>query len=218
MVAAGPDPADADTAGPDAAGAAGRTPSSGVWSRMQPDTLGRMTMSKIASPTPVAGSAVTRIPRGEPPLCDRRSVTLLFLAAASLLAGCGDDEEATLPPEVQEIHRNRALWISVAPADYEYEFRWECACPPSDTLLVRITVVSDTVAGVVDAGTGVPVADPEDRPYRTIDGLFDWLLEAHARDPSSYLAEYDAAWGHPVAAAAGPTGEREGFEVADFLP
>ena len=143
----------------------------------------------------------------------------MIVAGAAIHLGCGDDDGTSpIPPELQELNRNRATWISVAPADYDYRFQWSCTCPPADTTLVRITVVADAVATVVDAVTETPVPDPDDRPYRTIDGLFDWLVEAYARSPGAFVVQYDGVWGYPVLAEVGPGTLAEGFEVSRFRP
>jgi len=128
-----------------------------------------------------------------------RAVTLV---ATGLVALACDSSRIAAPHALNQLARAEALWHARSFADYRYEIRTLCFCPPEITTWVRVTVAG----GVVVAAEQV---DPNPLPvtilsyWQPIDSVFARLRRT-ITDPGSresyesITAEYDVTLGYPV--------------------
>lgn len=132
----------------------------------------------------------------------RSGIPALVLAGVLQAPGC-DGSRPVAPWDIGRLNQAEALWQGRAFADYTYEIRTSCFCPPEITNWVRVTVQGGAVvaAEAVDPGTGFPVTTLAF--WQPIDSLFARLrLVVSSRDSwtfyQSVTAAYDATLGYPV--------------------
>lgn len=120
------------------------------------------------------------------------------IAALALLlatAGCG-----TTGPNSDlrsQIEQNRALWMQLGPASYQYGVQRLCFCGPDAIGPVRVTVENGAVVSRVYADSDEPVAANLASLFPTVDGLFDVLVDAMDRDAAQIDVTWDSATGLP---------------------
>ena len=112
------------------------------------------------------------------------------LTAALLLAACGGD--STTAP-ANHLGEQRALWASQGLTDYTFDVVRICYC--QFVADVRVTVKDGVITGVTELASEV-ARDPE--LFRTIDGLFDLVQDAYARDAHEVQVEFDPSRGYPT--------------------
>ncbi|MEX2473402.1 MAG: DUF6174 domain-containing protein [Gemmatimonadota bacterium] len=117
---------------------------------------------------------------------------LSALGLLSLLATSCD----SLGPERSELERARALWEATGPSDYSYAVERLCFC--GYTGPARVTVEDGEVVSVVSLTEQQPPIEPSEDLFPSVDGLFDILEDAMARDAHSITATYDPETGVPV--------------------
>ena len=123
----------------------------------------------------------------------RRIVVLAVLLAT----GCTDQG-----PEVgelrQEILANRARWAAVGPNSYTYDVERLCFCPEAARGPVRVWVVSGQVMARTYTATGATVPTDLEHLFPSVDGLFEVLLDALARDAHTIDVHWNTGTGVPV--------------------
>lgn len=118
----------------------------------------------------------------------------LLLAAALPLAACSD---SGFGPQVRELEQNRAKWEASGPADYVYAVERLCFCGFFGA--ARVTVENgEAVSAVWVDPEGQSVAPTTDL-FPSVDGLFDILEDAFARNAHSIDVTYDSTTGVPTA-------------------
>ncbi len=131
----------------------------------------------------------------------RRTAAALGIAGTASLAACsatGPDDEPRA--SIGDLDTARALWASRGPSHYDVDFRWVCFCGPEATAWVTLSVADDVLAGVVDRESGAPLSASEAERYRSITGLFEFLVEARAEGAAAVQATFDAELGTPLSA------------------
>jgi hypothetical protein len=99
-----------------------------------------------------------------------------------------------------ELDRQRQLWSSHGIADYRYTLRWVLYAPPALTDPVVVEVRGGQVVSRTYEQSGLPT-DPRDASmWPSVDGLFDLLEDAYARNPDRIEVRYDSQFGHPTRA------------------
>lgn len=121
--------------------------------------------------------------------------TVVALAAALVLAGCGN---ATSP--THEVRAARARWERLRPAGYSYILARSCECLPETMGPVRIEVRGDVVTSRTHVPSGAAVDARWADVFPSIDGLFA-TLERAAAQGQSVEATYDGVYGYPRAVA-----------------
>lgn len=120
----------------------------------------------------------------------------LTVALALIAGGCGIVDPGG--GERDELEENRELWESVRPEAYSVVIERLCFCPTEARGPVRVTVQGTTPLERVYTDSGVAVSSDLGPFFPTIDGLFDVLEDALARDAYELRVTYDSATGIPV--------------------
>lgn len=125
--------------------------------------------------------------------------SLLILAVA---ASCNADSVVG-PRDFRRLLRAQAIWNARSFADYRYEIRISCFCPPEMNQWTRVSVQGGAVvaAEAVEPDPLFPIGDI--RFWVPIDVLFENLYESMTQPASrSYLDEivvdYDSELGYPT--------------------
>jgi len=102
---------------------------------------------------------------------------------------------------LQQLDSARALWLAADITDYRYTYQRYCVCykgePPEIVVTVEDGHVSDAFSRHEDSDTEVPAGDGRLDLYWTIDGLFDKLAAAYARQ-ARVEVEFDPQLGYPL--------------------
>lgn len=119
-----------------------------------------------------------------------------LLCLTFLLAGC--DDLGPGPGPLRDLEENRARWVGLDMDDYEYVVARRCFCPPAWLGPVRVRVVDGVVESrtYVESSDSVPgqIADA----FPRVEGIFDALADAYARDAFRVDVTYDPGTGVPV--------------------
>ena len=141
----------------------------------------------------------------------------LLLAALPLaaLAACSSEE---LDPQGESLRAARARWAAEGVANYRLTYQEVYFGPaPRTTVVVRGGAVDSVYVHSFDS-TRVEPYDPE--VHRDVEGLFDFVEDALARDPDVALVSYDRALSYPDTAsfdyARDVVDEENGFVVHGF--
>jgi uncharacterized protein DUF6174 len=112
-----------------------------------------------------------------------------------VLAACGD---ATGP--LDELLANRGKWLGHAIPSYTIDASRYCFCPQIWPQPVRLRVVDGVIVEGVVVATGDTLTPAElaTSGYRTVDDLFDVVLDALARHAATLQVTYDAELGYPL--------------------
>jgi hypothetical protein len=123
----------------------------------------------------------------------RMRSTVLAVALAVAAAGCSSPFG---PDEARALAAARAQWGQRAFADYTFDVRHGCFCPPEQVGPVRITVRQGAIVSVTLLKTGEAL---EPASWFTIEQLFeripDWAKQDGVDDVT---VEYDATLGFPA--------------------
>ena len=124
------------------------------------------------------------------------------ILAALILAAC-ESSNIFGPNDLRKLGEAEALWKARAFADYSYEIRILCFCPPEITQWTRVTVRSGvvTAAEAVDPNPAYPITTIQ--WWDPIDSLFvDLRRTMSDRTSRTYLesviAQYDPELGYPT--------------------
>jgi hypothetical protein len=124
-----------------------------------------------------------------------RAILAVVLAAAFLTTcdslGLGDGP-------MDELERNRTLWVNVGPLAYEYGLERLCFCAEDARGPVRVTVESGLVTERAYVGSGDPVPASLEDLFPGVSGLFDILQDAFERDAFQVDVTYDPETGVPI--------------------
>ncbi len=128
---------------------------------------------------------------------------LLAVGMASTLAVACDSSDIFGPRDFARLAQAEARWNARLFADYSYEIRVSCFCPPEINRWTRVSVRNGVVidAQAVEPDPNFPITTLT--YWRPIDSLFATLHRAMAEsDLSSYyaaiLVEYDGVLGYPT--------------------
>lgn len=117
----------------------------------------------------------------------------LMLAAALPLAACS---ESGFGPEMRELEQNRTKWEASAPASYVYAVERLCFCGYFGA--ARVTVENGVAVSAVWVDPQGQSVEPTTELFPGVDGLFDILEDAFARNAHSVEVTYDPATGVPT--------------------
>ncbi|MDB4915074.1 MAG: hypothetical protein JWM95_2718 [Gemmatimonadetes bacterium] len=143
----------------------------------------------------------------------RVRISILSLATAVLLAGCGEQTTAALaacehstasaqglacetPHTSADSVVARARWTANRPASYDFILTLNCFCGPEVRRPVLITVTGTTVTSRTYVDDGTPLATQFAGAFPSIDGLFDLLDDAKRRNAARADAVYDGVAGY----------------------
>ena len=113
-----------------------------------------------------------------------------------LLAACG-----ILSPDGgvrSELEENRDRWEEGRPTRYAVTIERNCFCTPDGRGPVTVTVDGPAVTARVYSDSGEPVPDGLAHVFPSIDGLFDFVLDALDRDAHEVRVTYDAGTAIPI--------------------
>lgn len=127
------------------------------------------------------------------PAISIRTAVLGFLIPTLVALSACD----TLGPVRSDLERARIRWEATGPSDYSYAIRRLCFC--AYTGPARVTVENGVVVSVVPLGDEEPPFELDAELFPGVDGLFDILEDAVARDAHSITATYDSVTGVPSA-------------------
>lgn len=114
----------------------------------------------------------------------------------ALLAACSS---STGPSSLVDLERARSRWEGRSFADYTFETRRDCFCTPELTGPVRITVVNDSIASVIDISTDSVIPYPAAGNWYTVDDLFVVIDSAIQHQATSSIdVTYDPDLGYPT--------------------
>jgi hypothetical protein len=151
---------------------------------------------------------------------------------AALIVACGGI--ATPPPEEQpnpspvtdldqvadQIDEMWEQWESQAPQEYQFEFRWNCFCPPGFREWAVVAVEDGEVVSVAPAEADLEEDLPPASEYRTIAGLYNLLKEAVQQQAHQIDLEFDQEQAVPtfvyIDYDALITDEERGFELRSY--
>jgi hypothetical protein len=117
-------------------------------------------------------------------------VLVLVLAA---LGACSDDPVT----EVVEGEIHRAHWQSMGITSYRFEFHQGCFCDPVTNTRVFITVEDRVIQAIVDATSGEPIGGEYWDRFKTIDQLYDVIIQAQMGGADRIVVEYDERYDYP---------------------
>lgn len=132
----------------------------------------------------------------------RTLIERTVLSAGILIAAACDSSDIAGPRDIARLSAARARWEARPFADYSYEIRTLCFCPPEMSRWTRVSVRNDVVVAA-------EAVEPDGFPITTltlwhpVDSLFANLYRAMTEESSgSYLeaiiAEYDPVLGYPT--------------------
>ncbi len=103
--------------------------------------------------------------------------------------------EPALPADVATA---RATWTANRPASYDYTLALSCFCGHEVRRPVLIAVTGTTVMSRTYADDGSPYPAQFAASFPSIDGLFDLLVDAKARNAARADVTYNPTLGYPV--------------------
>lgn len=113
---------------------------------------------------------------------------ILLLTLPGLLASCGNTEIT------DEIELAQQRWDASNIENYIADMERICFCPPPSRY--TLFVDSGTITRAVDSESGEEIK--QNNGYSTVDELFEWLLEAAARNPEKLELEFHNELGYPT--------------------
>lgn len=140
----------------------------------------------------------------------RRIRPLVLLLA---LSAC---DSPTDPGAALEVHRR--IWERQGIDDYRYEFSRICNCAPRG-FAVRVEVRDGQVVDVRDQESGQTVPQEIRAQVRTVDALFDRIIQAQAGGQATSV-EYHPTMGYPTVAEIGTISNDAGtvYYVTELAP
>jgi hypothetical protein len=152
------------------------------------------------------------------------STILTACAAAGTEAQPGERPNPTPVTDLDEVAGYladmRELWESQAQREYEFEFRWNCFCPPGYREWARVFVEDGEIVSVEPVSAEAEQGLPPQSEYRTISGLYNLLRDAVQQQAHQIDLEFDEAQGLPTFAYidydALIVDEERGFEIRRY--
>ena len=146
----------------------------------------------------------------------RRAAGALGLVLAACRSAVGGDPEG-----LDQVNAKFAEWRGTGITTYEFVVRNTCFCIHGGAE-VRVAVISGSVASAILLASGDPVPAEFATPFRSFDGLFDLLVDAHRRRAARLDVEYDGLYAYPISAyidySANTADEEFGWEIVSFTP
>ncbi len=118
---------------------------------------------------------------------------LLAVCSIPLAAACGSDSEEDRL--LDELAAARSVWISAAPATYEFTYLRLCFCP--NVSPARILVDGGLVIRVIDVESSTTLPAERNTEFPTVEELFIELDELIRLDPFQMEVQYDPELGYP---------------------
>ena len=128
----------------------------------------------------------------------RRRPPWLLPALTLALGAAACSLTSTTGSERDELARNRMRWTVLGPDDYGYTVQRICFCGAEATGPVRVTVQDGVAVSRVYVESGEPVRDALEEFFPTVEGLFDFLLDAFEREAHRIEVMYDPDTGVPL--------------------
>ena len=132
----------------------------------------------------------------------RTLMTVTALSASAMLTAC-DSSGIAGPGDFRRLTEAKQRWVSRPFADYTYEIRTSCFCPPEVNQWTRVEVRNDVVVDVdpVDPNTNFPITTLS--YWQPIDTLFADIERAISETGFSSIyarvdVTYDAQLGFPT--------------------
>jgi hypothetical protein len=128
---------------------------------------------------------------------NRTAKASLLLAGVASLYGCHQTlPEPGRPKWADEIARNKELWSKADLPNYQLLITW--AGPTIGRYSGLVTVQAGKVVSVVDPASGVVLQEADAKVLgKSIDTLFEILIEADRKPRATISATFDAALGYP---------------------
>ncbi|MEP6729142.1 MAG: DUF6174 domain-containing protein [bacterium] len=117
----------------------------------------------------------------------------IVVAALLAQASCSSTTQA-----ISDLTVARQRWQAGRPVAYDYTLNISCFCGTEITRAVIIVVRNNTVESRTYADNGQAVAATFNSSFPTMDGFFDVLVSATARNPYRMDAAYDPVLGYPT--------------------
>ncbi len=118
---------------------------------------------------------------------------LLAVCSVPLAAACGSDSEEDR--RLDELAAARSVWISAAPATYEFTYLRLCFCP--NVSPARILVDGGLVIRVTDVESSTILPAERNAEFPTVEELFIELDELIRIEPFRLEVQYDPELGYP---------------------
>lgn len=119
-----------------------------------------------------------------------------WIGAALGIIGCSSPLDSN---EQLAWAQARDRWTARGLADYTFETRHDCFCPPEITGPVRITVHQGTISSVTILESGLLLASSDLVHWYTIEQLFDRIRATAVQDGIADVAvSYDPTLGYPT--------------------
>lgn len=133
-----------------------------------------------------------------------RPLALVLTLAAAACSG-NDDIDVLVDPQPVEgvagnVAQQRGVWERRGIDDYRFAYGRVCFCLQHGT--VQVTVRDGRVTDVRQVESGQPVPRESWGEFPTVDGLFDAIIAAQARDDYTAV-KYHPTLGYPVEAEIG---------------
>ena len=133
---------------------------------------------------------------------------VLFLSAT-----CTKNEEPS-----SDLDAEAEKWASFGFKNYDFTLQITCFCKDEFTRPKTIEVRENTIITV----SGVPIENPSDSPYRTIDEFFIFIKEQRKQNPVVEDIKYDDQYGFPsyiyFDISEMIADEEIGYTLTDFVP
>lgn len=124
--------------------------------------------------------------------------SIVALGVLSTFGALGCDGQGPDVGLLQELQRNRLRWAAQAPSSYTYAIERLCFCGGEARGPVRVAVTDGVVAERVYVESGDPVSPSFADLFPAVEGLFDVIADAIARDAFRIDVMYDADTGVPL--------------------
>lgn len=122
----------------------------------------------------------------------------IAFATLALIIGMMTASCTILTTEEQELAEARDRWAAAGLTHYEFHYRRACFCGPDATAEMIIEVENGAIVAARYAETGDAVAPDRFGSFDSIEGMFDVIEDAIARDADELNVTYDAEHGYPV--------------------
>lgn len=130
----------------------------------------------------------------------RRSI--LFLLASVAALACDSADRIAGPRDFRRLDLAEERWQARGFADYTYEIRSTCFCPPELGRWTRVTVQNGRVTSAVPVTPDPFFPNNTLRYWDPVDSIFasvrHFMLESHQSYYEAVLATYDPALGYPT--------------------
>jgi hypothetical protein len=121
----------------------------------------------------------------------------LIIATLGVAVACND---AIGPDDIRELSQARARWNAREFADYSYEIKTLCFCPPEINQWARVSVRAGVVVDVQPVDTDPVYPITYQQWWQPIDSLFVNIhrtMTENASELEAVVVEYDSQLGYP---------------------